>query len=149
LNQMCIYLPIKPISVNESQIPVRGRIACSYKTNKFKKNMNFMLLSHVDELNSFARRVKSEMSYFECRYIFWLPKKELITKRGTVSKISMDLDNCLKYMQDVMFNALGMKNKLINDAMIVKYTSIDKRISPRNEFGVTIHIMHRVFDKTA
>jgi len=162
MNQLCLYIPIKPLSVNDAKYPstkkirtkngkmkIVSSIQCTKEANFFKRDMRMLLYGHMDQITTFTSAIKSEFIEFTCRYIFWIPKNELITKRGTVSKTSLDLDNCVKYLQDSVFDFMHNKNPLINDAMILKYSSVDKRISPINEFGVTIHLMTHEMEKSA
>lgn len=131
-------MPLKPISYNESHCINRGKLQSTWKNNKFKSMVRKYLYEDWDALRTFALACNNR-SIFNSRYIFWIPRPKLITKAGNVSKTSLDIDNCVKSLQDSIFDQLEKINPEINDAQIMKSIP-EKRISPNGEYGITVFL---------
>ena len=138
MNQFTCYLPLKPISYNESHCVNRGKLQSTWKNNKFKSMVRKHLYESWDNLQMFAE-ASNKRSILKARYIFWIPRHKLITKAQNVSKTSLDVDNCVKSLQDSIFDQLEKINSDLNDAQIVRLTA-EKRQSPKNEYGITIYL---------
>lgn len=140
MDQITFYLPIKPISYNQAHCVNRGRIQNTKKNNQFKRDIRNLLLPFTKDIRQFASEQIIQYGGLAIKYIFWIPEAKLITaKEKMVSKTSLDIDNCVKSLQDSIFSVFKYYNSQIDDALIIdSYKS--KRISPKDEYGITCHI---------
>jgi len=138
MNQICIYIPIKPISYNQSHVVVGQVLRSSTEKKLFDRNMSKLLTPFSSDLKTFACKHLGSPIEMDLRLIFWLPHGNMITKAGAISKNSVDIDNFFKSTTDAFFKRLEKYNKNINDAFITKMI-LEKKISPKNEYGITIH----------
>lgn len=138
INQFCTYLALKPISYNESHCINRGKLQSTWKNNKFKSMVRKYLYEDWDALKTFALTC-SNSSILNSRYIFWIPRPKLITRAQNISKTSLDVDNCVKSLQDSFFNQLEKINPKLNDAQIINMVA-EKRVSPNSEYGITVFL---------
>ena len=136
MDELQIYLPIKVLSANKAHTVIRGRIQTSREMNTFKASVRRLLYVEEKKVKEFAESC-GEYCLLKADYRFWIPAKELVTKKGRVSRTSTDIDNNLKYLNDAIFKALGKYNPNINDAFIMELSAI-KCEAIRKEYGVTI-----------
>lgn len=139
INQYSTYIPIKPVSFNEAYCPNRGRISSTYKNNAYKAAVREFFYGEWDELRKFGESVRAGKE-LRLRLIWWKPQNKLITKAGKISKTSGDYDNGIKGFQDSFFKVMEGYNENIDDSQIT-WAKIEKRVSPKNEHGITLHIM--------
>ena len=74
-----------------------------------------MLARESEDIDKFINRVSSldQPLYMTANYVVEMPWNSLITKKGEISKISLDWDNCIKGFQDCFFDFMGMTDHLI------------------------------------
>jgi len=138
MNQFCCYLPIKPISYNESHTVVGHVLRSSTEMKRFKRDALKLLTQFSKQIKAFANT--NGLSPIYMRIIFWVPMGKLITKSGNISHTSIDIDNVQKGLIDVVFKKITRFNPNMDDAQVVKLIS-EKRISPTNTFGASVHMM--------
>ncbi len=133
--KLTIFLSnIKPISVNEIFQFCRksGRRFHSEKVRLFKGELTLKLLPHKKKLREFLPDL-NQFFGIEVEYIFFMPKKKLITKRNTISKTSGDAFNMEKILTDTLFNFMPS----LDDSQIIN-GSVKKRISRDEEYHIQI-----------
>jgi Holliday junction resolvase RusA-like endonuclease len=142
---------------------VRGTMFAYFKVNlepvtsnrshyRFSKNLTERARKYREafwsELNKGAnlnalKRIRGEFDpnkhELRVKYVFHLVKDKFFTKKGMISARSPDLDNCIKLIQDFLFNKryakkhldkLGFCNIEIDDRFI---TEINMKKVPTNE----------------
>jgi len=114
--QYVIELPFISISLNRLYRQFRGRTIISAQGRDFKR----MVSSHVRG----SKLPFNADSGLMVQYIF--QSNKFWTKKGTISKTGLDLDNCVKAMQDVVFQELGLDDSLILEMHLVKRLGTEK-----------------------
>jgi len=107
-----IKIPCKPLTTNH--IYGRSRFGSTFlkkEAKDFKKIVSSLVKTSID--------FKEGKHFISVEYYFYLTS--LYTKAGRINKKSIDLDNCLKILQDSIFNKLG-----INDAFILDQKSFKR-----------------------
>jgi len=140
VEQINIYIPLKPVSVNNLRQVVRGRLINTREANSFKKHCKIYLREYHREIKTFSIFKKTDLA-FSSKLIFWIPRKKLITKINQISKTSGDIDNNSKCVIDEFFYYASTFNKNLNDSQIVKM-SLEKRVAKSDVFGFTLHLSH-------
>jgi Holliday junction resolvase RusA-like endonuclease len=121
-----IELPFLPISTNKLNISRNGRLIKSPEARQFKDDCTAHLLQyHLADLGKTYQGGGVMVSYH-----FYTPK--LYTKKGELSNNSLDLDNYIKALQDVLFSLLG-----INDNQILEIQACKKFGEPRTEIVIS------------
>ena len=135
MDELKLYLPIKVLSANKAYTVIRGRIQMSREMNSFKAYVRKLLYSDSDKVKNFAESC-GEYCLLCMTYRFWIPKKDLYTKKGRISKTSLDVDNGIKYLTDAIFRAMQKYNPKVNDAFVMEFSAI-KCEAVKQEYGVT------------
>ena len=107
-----IKIPCKPLTTNH--IYGRSRFGSTFlkkEAKDFKKFVSSLVQSTID--------FKEGKHFISVEYYFYLTS--LYTKAGKINKKSIDLDNCLKILQDSIFDKLG-----INDAFVLDQKSFKR-----------------------
>jgi len=120
----------KIISSNKAKtITKRGKFAQIIKTKElrhFQNHIYSIAHKHIKECKEFEKDYDSTKEYVQCIIEIGLPN--LMTKKGTISKTSSDLDNSLKYLIDSVFKCF----EHLNDAFICDLRVI-KKPTEKNE----------------
>ncbi len=133
-NSINLLFNISPISYNETHIVFNNTLRSSTKRKNFGVEVQKLLTLQHKELS----KIKNQnVDRLEVRYCFFVP--ELRTKTGTVAKRSLDIDNCIKALQDEIFKRLNKINSNIDDGMILKITA-EKLQSPGQQHITTATI---------
>ena len=133
MNEIKLYIPMKPVSVNNLRQVVRGRLINTRETNSFKKHCKLYLLEYGHQLKHFAKNANNKIE-IHGELIFLTPHDKLFTKKNEISKTSGDVDNNSKCVIDEIFNALSFHNKNLNDAQITKLT-LSKSVAENGQHG--------------
>ena len=140
MDQICMYLPIKPISYNQSHVVVGNVLRSSTLKKKFQREASKLITPFSKDLKKFATSHMGRPVQMKIRYIFWVPRADLIAKSTSgISKTSLDVDNAMKCINDVVFKRMEKFNPDINDAYVT-YMGLEKRPSPKEQYGITIHL---------
>jgi Holliday junction resolvase RusA-like endonuclease len=121
-----ISLPFLPISTNKLNISKNGRLIKSPDARKFKDDCIACLLQY--HLEDFGKTYQGNGVMVS--YHFYTPK--LYTKKGELSNNSLDLDNYIKSIQDVLFSLLR-----VNDNQILEIQACKKLGEPRTEIVIS------------
>ena len=120
---LTITIPCKPLSTNH--IYGRSKFGGTYLKKEAKQFKQMVSLGINQKFN-----FNESKHYISVEYYFYM--SDLYTKKGSINKKSLDLDNCLKILQDAIFDKLK-----INDAFILDQKSY-KRYGNENKIIVII-----------
>lgn len=137
MQELKIYIPMKPVSVNNLRQVSRNRIINSREANSFKKHCALFLLKYSEEIRTFLTHEPSKKIAMSFNLTFLIPEKELLTGKLEISKKSGDIDNFVKICTDSAFQAFNIFSKKLDDAQIIDM-NLKKRVSPANEYGFII-----------
>lgn len=101
---------IKPVSVNNAYYMRNKKYnvkARSYRTAFFD---SLLLDSNQKYMESIRNGFDKSKHYLSISFNFKLPKAELLTKQGYISRKSMDIDNLLKLPCDFLCNFKYLEN---------------------------------------
>ena len=100
---------VKPRSLNQyTKIVSRGKFTSKYKpkeTQEFESKVNSALNAYKAKFTKLNNYHKPSEHYFCVDYIFYMPV--LVKKKDRISKTSMDTDNLIKPVQDLIFKRLN------------------------------------------
>jgi Holliday junction resolvase RusA-like endonuclease len=116
MSQYVIELPFISISLNRLYRQFRGRTIISAQGRDFKRLVSMHLRG--------AKLPFKAESGLLVQYIF--QSNKFFTKDGRISKTGGDVDNCLKAMQDVVFQELGLDDSLILELYVCKMPGPEK-----------------------
>lgn len=109
---LLIELPIKPISLNQCFVQIKGRRVPSKTYTSFKKTFNEHIIKFIPSIIEFfdfydekTHEIHAEIDYFT---------PDLYTKNKTISKNSSDLGNVEKALNDLIFK---LQNKADDSAI--------------------------------
>lgn len=139
MQAVSFYIQIKPISYNQSHVVVGNVLRSSSANTRFKNEASKLITPHMGQIKKYCMDYTAEKS-IEIHYIFWVPEKELYTKQGNISKRSLDIDNCVKSVNDVLFKRMSRHNSDIDDSKITRMT-LEKRKAPNDLYGITISLL--------
>jgi len=145
-----------PISVNEAYYKNRK---LTNKARLFRFNVLNSLLSYKALIKNFTKMFNPLEHCLVVSYSFTIPKDIYFTKKGNISIRTKDLDNCIKILQDSLFNKKynttkwlnsrkgyekslykpfkEIQNMVIDDINIQRFTA--KKI-PGKKYSITIEI---------
>lgn len=128
---------ISPISVNDAHDfnHRKKRVFTSGKVQVFKNEFSLKLLKYKKLLHDFQGVFFQAKHALAIKYECQLPKKKLMTKKGTISLISGDAGNFEKIMTDTLFKFMPS----LNDAQILSNHTI-KTISKNDKPNIIIHL---------
>ena len=122
----------KPVSTNHKT--KRGKYG-DYKSKEYQeliKKVNLKMMFLRDEIKQFLESYNHD-NPLSAEFIFEVPVSVLFTKKDTLSKKSMDIDNCVKPLNDAIFkNLQGVDDAFIWDMRLVK------KPSPDNNYNIYI-----------
>lgn len=133
---------IKPMSVNSMYFRNRkyNTEARAYRTNFLEQLQSDCNQSYLDSIKS---KFDKNKHYLSISFIFHIPKNKFFTKKGYISRNSMDLDNRLKPIIDFIcsakYNDRGYVNLDIDDQFIGELSAL-KRPSINDEYQVFISL---------
>ena len=132
---MRIYFKnLKPVSTNHAKkLTKNGRMYQTNETLAFKRAIFFKCLRMKSEFREFEENFDPSTEYIYALYTFEIPKSKFFTKKGELSKKSIDVDNCVKTLQDALFENF----ELINDAW-VKAPLPFATISSDNNYNINV-----------
>jgi len=119
-----MILPIKilnlpPMPRNRSHmLTAKGGRPMNIKTplaREYEKDLAFRLKEYAGRMIIFRNTYHPLKHYVSVEYYIYTPKEMLFTKDGHISAKSVDLD-AHKIMQDVLFDCLGLDDKLVRHA---------------------------------
>ena len=121
--KLSLYLPVKAISLNSSTAVFKnGRRASSKQYNIFRKEVREHLDKHCFDLHSLASSFDHQKHGFKLEYTFGLTNVYLKSGKG-INRKSMDVDNLIKPINDVIFAHLTKYNSNIDDSQVLKVSS--------------------------
>jgi hypothetical protein len=119
-----MILPIKildlpPMPRNRSHmLTAKGGRPMNIKTplaREYEKDLAFRLKEYAGKMMLFRNAYIPTKHYVSIEYYIYTPKDVLFTKDGHISARCVDLD-AHKVMQDVLFDCLGLNDKLVRNA---------------------------------
>ena len=97
-----VTFPFKAFSVNKFQKTAKTlRRYTTPEGAEYQKNVNFLLPKHID----------ITFPFYHIEYAFYY--KNLFNKAGEISSRTLDTDNAIKILQDVIFNKYGLTDKAV------------------------------------
>jgi Holliday junction resolvase RusA-like endonuclease len=129
-------IKLPPFTSNKSHYRYSKNLTSEARTYResFWKLLNTGRNKH--ELERILGKFDANNMQISVRYAFHLPREKFFTKNGRISARSPDLDNCIKLIQDFLFNSrysdkhlakLGYSNIGIDDRFI---TYIEMKKAP-------------------
>ena len=99
----------------------------SYGQSKPRHGSYWSTLFWKFEFKDFQAHFNAKKHFIKASYTFLIPREFLFTAKGLVSKRSMDLDNCIKLVQDNVCDA-KYNGRIIGDVTINNLNIDDKFI---------------------
>lgn len=126
MNSLSFTIQGKPVSTNDYKASrvVRGSKPYSqmYETKKAKDYKNWIresLLPHRANMFRFETNFSIYEHALACCAVIWLP--DLLTKKNTINRRSIDIDNSLKCLIDGVFDNFDkLDDKMICDLFVQK-----------------------------
>lgn len=138
MHSVNLFFSIKPISINESLTVCGNVMRNTTQKKKFDSDINKLLSTQIKAVRKIASwNIEKNIGLY-VRYIFWIPQKKIMTKKGSISKTGGDAANYEKSLTDVIFKRLKKHNSNLDDSQIVKMI-IEKKISANNRYGISAH----------
>jgi len=143
--EITLYLPIRPISLNNVRMPVRIRGSTRLVTNPAYKKQLAEMEMHIRryrvELQAFGKSIDRRMHGIVMRYEFAYPATEFWTKKGELSLALPDVDNSFKVVKDKIFAEMGL-----NDGLVVGVSGSKVCMLPTDLTGPSISLRIRKVD---
>ena len=89
--QNIFYLPIKPLSYNESHTVYNNCLRMSSANSRFKKAVQKLLTPNIGIIKNIAKIKLTKLMGLEVHYIFWIPERELLTLKDMVRRDSLEI----------------------------------------------------------
>lgn len=128
---------VKACTANKMKAPcvINGHLSMrpTKEYNKFKRQINDCLMAYKYNMFKFETNFSPYEHFLSVTIAYELPMKELITKKGTISKKSIDLDNTFKTLIDTVFKGF---NDLDDSAICEIYAQ--KQPSKRNAYNISM-----------
>lgn len=139
MEKLELNLQVKPVSTNELYASNGYGITLSKKNREFKKEVRLKLSPHLKQIAEFTKNFDSTKNVIKANYVFYVPKEKLFTKKGTVSKKSIDVDNFVKSLTDSVFKIMGELNSDCDDSQIMEM-NLKKTMSHDDKYYVRIEL---------
>lgn len=104
------YVPTKPISQNHAKYRDFSKKTA---TRVYETFIDTFLRYNRKHAAMFADSFDKTEHFIEANYYFCNATERFFTKGGWVSRDSIDTDNCIKIIQDKVFNFIGIDDKII------------------------------------
>lgn len=132
-----------PCSVNSAYYRNKVR---TQKTRNWSDSIHKQLSSPSlkKEIESFTKAFKPLKHCIEVSLIFYTPHDKFYTKKGNISRKSMDLDNCIKLLLDTLLDPRFFKRDLFNfniDDQFVTDLPTYKRPADKHSIVISISIL--------
>ena len=128
---------LKPMPTNQLNAAVKVgnnvRLIKTKKAREFKKSIVNLLTSKKHEIFKFQTHYSENETMLACHIVVYLD--DLLTKKGTINKRSIDIDNCTKALLDAIFECFDE----IDDSAITDLI-VQKRQAKSNKTDVTFHL---------
>lgn len=108
-------------------LTVAGKRPMNIKTplcREFEKDLLQRLSTYKHEMEEFKKSFNPKIHYLSMKMIIFTPKEMLIKKEGGISSRSTDADSN-KAQMDIVFQCLGLDDKLVRDYNVVTPISHD------------------------
>jgi hypothetical protein len=119
---------LPPMPRNRSHmLTAKGGRPMNIKTplcREFEKDLHNRLLKFQSSIDYFNSCYVSNKHYIVAEYYIYTPEELLFTKQGAISSRSVDVD-AHKVMTDVVFNCIGLDDKIMRDCRIITPVSHD------------------------
>ena len=136
-----VFHDIKPISLNHChKITTRGRFPSKYKTKEyiaFESKINSQISSFKSQIRKLNSAYKEDTHYMVVDYRFYYP---IMTKAGTISKRSNDVDNIIKPINDIIFKHLSTDDSQVMSVASTKIHSDQLKIEMYIQIKLISHI---------
>ena len=102
-----------PCSVNSAYYRNKKR---TQKTRKWSENIHKQLSEPMlkKKIEAFTKAFNPLKHCIKLTIEFYIPREKYFTKKGYISRLSTDLDNCLKLLIDTLFDPRFFKRDLFN-----------------------------------
>ncbi len=118
-----VTFPFKAFSVNKFQKTARTlRRYTTPEGVEYQRNVNLLLPKYIDVA----------FPFYHMEYQFFY--KNVFNKAGEISSRTLDTDNSIKILQDVIFNKYGL-----NDKNVVSLTSRKMPSANDDYFRIVVH----------
>lgn len=116
MNKLQIILPdIKPISLNHAYISAaKFNRVIRFPSKEYKQlesKINLILREYKNDINKLNKYFDPKKHCIHCSYRFYMP---ILKKDGTISMKSLDLSNCIKVIEDIIFKQFQFDDSQIS-----------------------------------
>ena len=119
---------LPPMPLNRARmLTISGGRPMNIKTplcREFEKDLHNRLLKFQSNIDYFNSCYVPNKHYIVAEYYIYTPEELLFTAKGAISSRSVDVD-AHKVMTDVVFNCIGLDDKIMRDCRIITPVSHD------------------------
>ena len=106
---------IKPISLNHAYISTaKFNRVIRFPSKEYKQlesKINLILREYKNDINKLNQYFDPKKHCIHCSYRFYMP---ILKKDGTISMKSLDLSNCIKVIEDIIFKQFQFDDSQIS-----------------------------------